>query len=51
MKKTYIIPAMQAEEAQATQMLAESLVISNTTVDGSQALTRENHGWNIWDEE
>ena len=51
MKKTYIIPAMQAEEAQATQMLAESLVISNTTVDGSQALTKGNSGWNIWDEE
>ena len=51
MKRNYICPAMQAEEAQATQMLAESLVISNTTVDGSQALTKENNGWYIWDDE
>ena len=51
MKKTYLMPAMKADEAQATQMLAESLVISNTTVDGSQALTKENNGWYIWDDE
>lgn len=32
-------------------MLAESLVIDNTTtVDGGQALTKEN-GWDIWSEE
>lgn len=52
MKKTYLNPAMQVEEAQATQMLAESLMInSNTTVDGSSALTKENNGWVIWDDE
>ena len=50
MKKTYIIPAMQAEEAQAAQMLAESLSISNSTVDGSQALTKEDDAWDIWEE-
>ena len=45
----YIAPAMKIEEAQAAQMLAESLVINNgTTVDGSQALTKENFAWDIW---
>ena len=43
---------MQVEEAQATQMLAESLAInSDTTVDGGQALTKEDNSWNIWGEE
>ncbi|MBR6030896.1 MAG: hypothetical protein IKP36_02935 [Bacteroidaceae bacterium] len=52
MKKTYLNPAMQVEEAQAAQMLAESLAInSNTTVDGGQALTKEDDAWEIWDEE
>lgn len=47
----YIKPALQVEEAQAVQMLAESLPInSDTTVDGGQALTKED-GWNIWEEE
>ena len=49
MKKVYITPAMQAEEAQAAQMLAESLKLnSGTTVDGSQALTKENNDWDFW---
>lgn len=51
MKKTYLMPAMQVEEAQAAQMLAESLKISNTTVDGSQALSKEDTSWDIWGEE
>ncbi|MBR1498810.1 MAG: hypothetical protein IJ615_04170 [Bacteroidaceae bacterium] len=51
MKKRYLNPAMQVEEAQATQMLAESLIISNTTVDGGQALTKEDGSWSIWDDE
>ena len=42
MKKTYLIPAMQ---------VAESLTISDTTVDGSNALTKEDTSWNIWNEE
>lgn len=49
--KKYIIPALKVEEAQAAQMLAESLNInSGTTVDGSQALTKEN-AWDIWSDE
>ena len=49
--KKYLVPAMQVEEAQAAQMLAESLAInSDTTVDGGTALTKEEN-WNIWGEE
>ena len=47
----YIKPLMQVEEAQATQMLAESLLISDDTVDGGSALTKENDDWSIWNEE
>jgi len=49
--KKYYAPAMQVEEAQAAQMLAESLKLSDTTVDGSQALTNEDVSWDIWGEE
>jgi hypothetical protein len=49
MKKTYLIPALKVEEAQASQMLAESLAINTKTpVNGSDALTREDNSWNIW---
>ena len=52
MKKTYLIPAMQVEEAQAAQMLAESLAINtDTTVDGGDALTKEDNSWDIWSDE
>ena len=47
----YIKPSMKIEEAQAAQMLAESLAInSDTTVDGSAALTKEDNSWDIWGE-
>ena len=47
----YIKPTLRIEEAQVTNMLAESLVIDTTTTeDGSQALTKEN-SWDIWSEE
>ncbi len=46
------MPALQVEEAQAAQMLAESLAInSDVTVDGSQALTQEDTAWDIWGDE
>jgi len=51
MKKIYFVPAMQVEEAQAAQMLAESLRINETTVSGDQALTKEDADWNIWGDE
>ena len=51
MKKTYLIPALKVEEAQVAQMLAESLAInSDTSVDGSEALTKES-AWDIWNNE
>ena len=47
----YIKPTLKIEEAQVVNMLAESLVIDNTTtVDGSQALTKED-SWDIWSDE
>ena len=47
----YVKPSLKIEEAQAAQMLAESLTISDTTVDGSQALTKEDNDWDIWGDE
>ena len=50
--KKYFAPAMQVNEAQAAQMLAESLIINgDKTVDGSAALTKEDNSWDIWSEE
>ena len=52
MMKKYFCPAMQVEEAQAVQMLAESLGInSGKTVDGGDALTKEDVDWDMIDEE
>ncbi len=47
----YIKPSIEISEAQAAQMLAESLKLSNTTVDGSKALAKEDDSWDIWSEE
>lgn len=47
--KKYIAPAMQVDETEVCHILAESLPISSTTVDGSQALTKEDDGWDIWE--
>ena len=48
----YLKPTIKTSEAQASEMLAESLAInSGTTVDGSQALTKEDAAWDIWGEE
>jgi len=48
----YLAPAMKIEEVQAVNMLAESLIINgDKTVDGSQALTKEDNSWDIWAEE
>ena len=48
----YIQPSIKIEEAQAAQMLAESLAINgSTTVDGGQALTKEDNAWDIWGDE
>ena len=47
----YLAPAMKIEEAQAAKMLAESLIISDETLDGNKALTKEDNSWDIWGEE
>ena len=48
----YIAPAIKTEEAQAAQMLAESLpIISGTTVSGDKTLANEDNAWDIWGEE
>ena len=48
----YIKPSMKIEEAQAAQMLAESLaIIGDTKVDGGDALTKVDNAWDIWGEE
>ena len=42
---------MKIEEAQVVNMLAESLVIDNTTtVDGSEALTKD-ADWDDWSDD
>ena len=49
----YIAPAMQIEEAMASQMIADSLKVnkdSSKTVDGDKALTKED-AWDIWGED
>ena len=52
MMKKYIIPALKVEDAQVVSMLAESLIIDNdTTVDGGDALTKEDDAWEIWSDE
>ena len=52
MKKIYLIPALKIEEAQAVQMLAESLaIVSGKTVNGGKSLTKEDDAWDIWGEE
>ena len=51
MKQQYICPALNIEEAQAVNMLAESLGInSDITVDGGNALTKE-VTWDFWDDD
>lgn len=51
MKKTYVCPFIKMNEAQAAQMMAESLNLnSETTVPGNSALTKENYAWDIWNE-
>lgn len=46
----YIKPTIEINEAQAVQMLAESLPIDETPVDGGNALTKDSN-WDIWEEE
>lgn len=49
MKKEYMTPALQVNETEVCSMLAESLPINDTEVDGSAALSKDTEDWNIWD--
>ena len=51
MKKTYLMPALQVEEAMAAEMLALSLPINDDEVDGGSALTKEDDAWDVWGED
>ncbi len=51
MKKNYCTPAMAIYQAETANMIAASLEIIDTTVDGSEALTKEDTGWDIWNDE
>ena len=50
MKKKYIQPQTEEAFAVVQNMLAESLLISDDTVNGSDALTKENN-WDIWSDD
>jgi len=47
MKKMYVSPRIEATSGEATEMLAASLPIGEGTVDGGDALTKEND-WEIF---
>ena len=48
----YKAPSIKIEEAEAVQMLAESLaIVSGKTVNGNGALTKEDTDWDIWGDE
>ena len=46
----YIKPTIKAEEAQATDMMAVSIIQGGTAND-SEVLTKENTDWDIWGDE
>lgn len=48
----YIKPAIEINEVTAaTQMLAESLPINDTPIDGDEALSKGDASWNLWSDE
>lgn len=47
MKKTYIMPAVQVEEAVAVNMMAISLQNGNADPN-ADVLTKENDDWDLW---
>ena len=46
----YIKPTIKAEEAQASEMMAVS-IIQGATADDSEVLTKVNTDWDIWGDE
>lgn len=50
MKKIYMMPALQVSEAQVQNMMAVSLQDGTADPD-KPVLTKENNGWDLWDDE
>ncbi len=50
MKKTYMIPALQVNEAQAQTMMAVSILEGNAD-SGKPVLTKEDNSWDVWGDE
>ena len=48
--KTYIIPALQVNEAQAQSMMAVSIQNGNADPD-KDVLTKEDKDWDFWGDE
>lgn len=47
MKKTYLVPAMQVNEAEVVDMMAVSLLDGNADPN-AEVLTKENADWDLW---
>ena len=50
MKKTYMIPALQVNEAQAQNMMAVS-ILDGSADSGKEVLTKEDDNWDFWGDE
>ncbi|MBR4187740.1 MAG: hypothetical protein IKO60_07270 [Bacteroidaceae bacterium] len=50
MKKIYVMPALQVNEAQVNNMMAVSLRTENADPN-AEVLTKEDTGWSIWNDE
>ena len=48
--KTYIIPALQVNEAQAQSMMAVS-ILDGSADSGKEVLTKEDDNWDFWGDE
>jgi len=50
MKKTYMMPAVQVNEAEVVNMMAVSLLNDNADPN-AEVLTKEDDNWEIWSDE
>ncbi len=50
MKKTYMMPALQVNEAEVQNIVAVSLQDGNADPN-AEVLTKENNSWDIWNED
>ena len=47
MKKTYVMPALQVNEAEVQNMMAVSLMSGSADANG-EVLTKEDESWDFW---